>query len=295
MLTSVQPEARLGELVRYEQTVTLTGERPMAAVELTPVDAGVLQITLRRPEALNALNYPMVLDFLAVLDEVESCHDLRAVILTGAGRAFCAGFDLRGYGDGDRVAEQGQIRGLLSRQEQIARIPVRLHELPAPVIAAVNGAAAGAGLSLAAACDIRIAAEGAIFSAAFLRAGFTGCDLGSSWLLPRIVGAGRAHELILTARRFDAAEALEIGLLSRVVPADSLLESVLATAAAIKQNPPLSVALTKKGMWVAMETPSLAATVEFENRQQVLSALTEDQPEAALSFLEKRPPRYANR
>jgi enoyl-CoA hydratase/carnithine racemase len=267
----------------------------MAAVELTSVDAGVLQITLRRPEALNALNYPMVLDFLAVLDEVESCAGLRAVVLTGAGRAFCAGFDLRGYGDDERVTEQGQIRGLLTRQGQIAGIPVRLHQLPVPVIAAVNGAAAGAGLSLAAACDIRLAAEGAVFSAAFLRAGFTGCDLGSSWLLPRIVGAGRAHELILTARRFDAAEALAIGLLSRVVAAESLLESALATAAAIKQHPPLSVALTKKGMWVALETPSLAATVEFENRQQVLSALTEDQPEAALSFLQKRAPRYANR
>ena len=108
-------------------------------------------------------------------------------------------------------------------------------------------------------------------------------------------GTGRAHELILTARRFDAVEALEIGLLSRVVPAESLLESALAITTAIRQNPPLSVALTKKGMWVALETPSLAATVEFENRQQVLSALTEDQPEAARSFLDKRPPRYANR
>ena len=267
----------------------------MAAVELTSVDTGVLQITLRRPESLNALNYPMVLDFLAALDEVESCADLRAVILTGAGRAFCAGFDLRGYGDDERVAAQGQIRGLLTRQTEIAGIPVRLHQLPVPVIAAVNGAAAGAGLSLAAACDVRVAAEGAVFSAAFLRAGFTGCDLGSSWLLPRIVGTGRAHELILTARRFDAAEALKIGLVTSVVPAESLLEAVLAIAAQIRQHPPLSVSLTKKGMWVAMETPSLAASVEFENRQQVLSALTEDQPEAASSFLEKRAPRYANR
>ena len=267
----------------------------MAAVELTSADTGVLQITLQRPEALNALNYPMVLDFLAVLAEVESAPGLRAVILTGAGRAFCAGFDLRGYGDDDRLTERGQIRGLLSRQEEIAGIPVRLHQLQVPVIAAVNGAAAGAGLSLAAACDIRLAAEGAVFSAAFLRAGFTGCDLGSSWLLPRIVGTGRAHELILTARRFDAAEALAIGLLSSVVPAESVIKSALAIADAIKQHPPLSVALTKKGMWVATETPSLAASVEFENRQQVLSALTEDQPEAALSFLEKRAPRYVNR
>jgi enoyl-CoA hydratase len=269
----------------------------VATVELTSADTGVLQITLRRPEALNAMNYEMVLDFLAVLDEVESRarQDCRAVILTGEGRAFCAGFDLRGYGDDERVAGQGDIRGLLTRQAEIASIPLRLHELPVPVIAAVNGAAAGAGLSLAVACDIRVAADGAIFCAAFLRAGFTACDLGSSWLLPRIVGTGRAHELMLTARRFDAAEALRIGLVTNVVSPGSLLETALATAAQIRLNPPLSVELSKRGMWVALETPSLAASIELENRQQVLTALTEDQKEASLSFLEKRPPRYAHR
>jgi enoyl-CoA hydratase len=267
----------------------------MAAVELTCVDTGVLQITLRRPESLNALDYAMVRDFLAVLGEVEATADCRAVILTGEGRAFCAGFDLRGYGDDERVAAQGGIRGLLTRQAEIADIPLRLHQLPVPVIAAVNGAAAGAGLSLAVASDVRIAAQGAIFCAAFLRAGFTACDLGSSWLLPRIVGTGRAHELMLTARRFDADEALRIGLVTDVVPPESLREAARAIAARILLNPPLSVTLTKQGMWAALETASLATSVEFENRQQVLSALTEDQPEAALSFLEKRPPRYANR
>ena len=269
----------------------------MATVELTSADTGVLQVTLRRPEALNALNYRMVLDFLAVLDEIESRsrEDCRAVILTGAGRAFCAGFDLRGYGDDERVAGQGGIRGLMTRQEEIAAIPLRLHQLPVPVIAAINGAAAGAGLSLAVACDIRIASEGAVFSAAFLRAGFTACDLGSSWLLPRIVGTGRAHELMLTARRFDAAEALRIGLVTDMVAPSALLAAALATAAQIRQNPPWSVRLSKQGMWTAAETPSLAASVELENRQQVLAALTEDQSEAALSFLEKRAPVYLNR
>ena len=269
----------------------------MPTVELTSVDTGVLQVTLRRPEALNAMNYEMVRDFLVVLDELEarSREDCRAVILTGQGRAFCAGFDLRGYGDDERVAEQGAIRGLLTRQAEIATIPLRLHELPVPVIAAVNGAAAGAGLSLAVACDIRVAAEEAVFCAAFLRAGFTACDLGSSWLLPRIVGTGRAHELMLTARRFDAAEALRIGLVTDVVAPESLLEAALATAAQIRLNPPWSVRLSKKGMWTALETPSLAASIELENRQQVLTALTEDQPEAALSFLEKRAPKYLNR
>ena len=269
----------------------------MAAVELTSADEGVLQVTLRRPEALNALNYAMVLDFLAVLDEVEAeaRDDCRAVILTGTDRAFCAGFDLRGYGDDERVGQQGQIRGLLTRQTEIAAIPLRLHELPVPVIAAVNGACAGAGLSLAVACDIRVAAQGAVFCAAFLRAGFTACDLGSSWLLPRIVGTGRAHELMLTARRFDAAEALRIGLVTAAVEPEKLLDTALATAAQIRQTPPLSVRLSKQGLWTALETPSLAASIELENRQQVLAALTEDQPEAALSFLEKRAPKYANR
>jgi enoyl-CoA hydratase len=267
----------------------------MAAIELTCPDSGVLQITLRRPEALNALNYQMVLDFLAVLGEVEARDDCRAVILTGAGRAFCAGFDLRGYGDDDRVAAQGQTRGFLTRQAEIAQIPLRLHQLPVPVIAAVNGAAVGAGLSLVTACDIRLAAKGAVFSAAYLRAGFTGCDLGSSWLLPRIVGTGRAHELLLTARRFDAAEALRIGLTTELTDPEVLLEAALAIAARIRLNPPLSVSLTKQGMWTALETPSLAASMELENRQQVLSALTEDQTEAALSLLEKRDPQYVNR
>src|SRR5260221_11568558 len=151
----------------------------VATVELTSADTGVLQITLRRPESLNAMNFEMVLDFLAVLDEVEhrAGKDCRAVILTGEGRAFCAGFDLRGYGDDERVAGQGDIRGLLTRQAEIASIPLRLHELPVPVIAAVNGAAAGAGLSLAVACDIRVTADRAIFCAAVLRPRFTACDL----------------------------------------------------------------------------------------------------------------------
>ncbi len=267
----------------------------MTTVELSCLDEGVLRIALARPEALNALNYEMVLDFLAVLTEVEQDTDARAVILTGVGRAFCAGFDLRGYGDADRLARQGTARGLLTRQAEIASLVTRLHGLKTPVIAAVNGPCAGAGLSFAAACDIRIAADGVVFSAAFLRAGFTACDLGSSWLLPRIVGTGRAHELMLTARRFDADEALRIGLVTDVVPSDHLIERALSVANQIKQNPPLSTLMTKEGMWVAVETPSLAATIEFENRQQVLSAMTEDREEAGSSFLEKRAPQYANR
>jgi enoyl-CoA hydratase/carnithine racemase len=267
----------------------------MAGVELSSIDDGVLQLRFSRPESLNALNYEIVLDLLAVLAEVESEQHARAVVLTGAGRAFCAGFDLLGYGDEARIAEQGLTRGLLTRQSEIASTVTRLHGLKIPVIAAINGPCAGAGLSYAAACDIRIAAEGTVFSAAFLRAGFTACDLGSSWLLPRILGTGRAHELMLTARRFDAEEALRIGLVTDVVAGTALIDRALEIANQIKQHPPLSTLMTKEGMWLAMETPSLAATIELENRQQVLSAMTEDREEAGRSFLDKRAPRYANR
>ncbi len=267
----------------------------MTGVELSSPGEGVLQITFARPASLNALNLEAVQDLLAVLDEVDRRVDTRAVILTGAGRAFCAGFDLTGYGDDERLSEQGLTRGLISRQSQITDSLVRLHELPVPVVAAINGPCAGAGLSYTLACDIRIAAAGAVFSAAFLRAGFTACDLGASWLLPRIVGVGRAHELMLTARRFDAPEALRIGLVTDVVPADQLIERALGIAGQIKQHPPLSTLLSKQGMAVGLQMPSLRASIEFENRQQVLSAMTEDQQEAARSFLEKRPPQYANR
>jgi enoyl-CoA hydratase/carnithine racemase len=256
---------------------------------------GIVVATLNRPERLNAMTNTMFHELEQLALRLDQDDEVRVLIITGAGRAFCAGFDLAGYGDDERLAHQGTTRGLLTRQSEIATTIARLHGLKIPVIAAINGPCAGAGLSYAAACDIRIAAEGIVFSAAFLRAGFTACDLGSSWLLPRIVGTGRAHELMLTARRFDAEEALRIGLVTDVVPGDRLIATALSIADRIKQNPPLSTLMTKEGMWLAMETPSLAATIEFENRQQVLSAMTDDRDEAGLSFLEKRAPQYANR
>ena len=148
----------------------------------------------------------------------------------------------------------------------------RLHALKVPVIAAINGPCAGAGISYAAACDIRVAAAGTVFSTAFLRAGVSACDLGVSWLLPRIVGVGRATELLYTARRFQAEEALSYGLVTDVVPADQLITTVLTIAGQIKRNPPLQTALTKAGIGVALQSGSLRDVIEFENRQQVLTA-----------------------
>ncbi|QRP42846.1 enoyl-CoA hydratase/isomerase family protein [Amycolatopsis sp. FDAARGOS 1241] len=267
----------------------------MSAVELTTIDEGVLQITFNRPAALNALTWELADELLAVLDRVEHDGEARVAVLTGAGRAFCAGFDLNGYGDETRLEELGVTRGLLARQTEISTTVTRLHDLKIPVIAAINGPCAGGGMSYAAACDIRIAVEGTVFSAAFLRAGVSACDLGVSWLLPRIVGAGRAQELLYTARRFDADEALSMGFVTDVVPADRLTAQALAIADRIKQNPPLQTELTKAGLSVALQTASLHDVVEFENRQQVLTAMTDDYREAIDSYLGKRTPRYTGR
>jgi enoyl-CoA hydratase/carnithine racemase len=267
----------------------------VSLVELSrPID-GVVQVTLNRPDQLNSLTTELVNEFSDVLRGIARDEDVRVVVLTGAGRAFSAGLDLNGYGDDEREHRQGLIRGTLSRQREIAGIAEQLHRLPQPIIAAVNGPAAGAGLAFVCASDIRIAAEGAIFAVSFIRAGFSACDIGTSWLLPRIVGAGRAHELMLTGRRFDAAEAREIGLVTDVVAPDQLLATALAKAEQIMLNAPFGVELTKQGMWVSLETPAFLAAVELENRQQILTALTEDSKESSAAFLQKRPPNYRNR
>lgn len=267
----------------------------MGTVLSETVADGVVQLTLNRPDALNTFNQELVSELHAALEGVERDETCRVVVLTGAGRAFCGGLDLNGYRDEELVAAQGSLRRMLSRQVEIAELARRLHHLRQPVIAAVNGPAAGGGLALVLASDIRIACTGAIFAVSFIRAGYSGCDIGTSWLLPRIVGAGRAHELMLTGRRFDADEALRLGLLTDVLAAEALLPAALAKAAEIRLNSPLAVELTKQGMWIALETPSFDGSIEFENRQQVVTAFSEDQCEATRALLGKRVPRFRHR
>ncbi|MFI0961291.1 enoyl-CoA hydratase/isomerase family protein [Streptomyces sp. NPDC021080] len=264
----------------------------MSFIELSRPAPGITQVTLNRPEALNTFNHPLVTELTEVLDTISADRECRVLVLTGAGRAFSAGLDLNGYGDQEITQQEGVVVRQLNRQREIAGLAQRLHELPQPVIAAVNGPAAGGGLALVCASDIRIAAPSAVFAVSFIRAGFSACDIGVSWLLPRIVGAGRAHELMLTGRRFDAVEAALIGLVTDVVEPENLLDAALAKAQEIMLNPPLSVELTKQGMWIALETPAFDTSVEFENRQQIFTSFTTDRAEAAAAFLEKRPPVY---
>jgi enoyl-CoA hydratase len=247
-------------------------------------------VTLNRPERLNAFDDAQVDDLLGALDELAGDRGCRVVVLTGAGRGFSAGADISPSNRNDPRTAQSAW----SLQKRFSALTLRLHSLPQPVIAAVNGPAAGGGLALVLAADIRIAAASARFNVAFIRVGFSGCDMGTGWLLPRIVGAGRAHELLLTGRIVDAEEAARIGLVLEVVPDGTVVDRALEEAALITRNTPFGVAMTKEVMWADLEIPSLSAAIDLENRTQVLSSLTQDAYEAMAAFVEKRPPVYRN-
>jgi len=255
--------------------------------------AGVRLLTLNRPDRLNAMTAALVEELHQALDAAAKDRACRAVILTGAGRGFCAGLDLTGYGTPPGGEDLGRVQTGMATQKHIAALIPRLRSLPQPVIAAVNGAASGGGLALALGSDIRIAATSAKFNVAFVRIGLSGCDIGVSWLLPRLIGASRAWELMLTGRIIDAARAGELGLVSTVVDDDALLDTALGIAAEIAANSPWGVAQTKEVMWSQLEIGSLQAGIDLENRTQLLASHTPDMQEAIAAFMEKRPPDFS--
>jgi enoyl-CoA hydratase len=256
--------------------------------------SGVTRITLDRPDKLNAMTAELVGALHHALDEIAADSTCRVVILTGRGRGFCAGLDLGGYGVAPNTDGLGKTQTGFAVQKQIASLIPHLRSLPQPVIAAVNGPAAGGGFALVLGSDIRIASSSAKFNAAFIRIGLSACDIGTSWLLPRLVGAARAHELMLTGRIFDAAEAERIGLVVEVVPPEALIDAALVKADQIMANTPFGVALTKEGMWSALEIPGMQAAIDLENRQQIMASATADHIEAMRAFLERRAPDYRN-
>lgn len=266
----------------------------MAVIERSSPVAGVAQLTLNRPEKLNAMSAELVQSLHEHLDAIAVDPDVRVVILTGAGRGFCAGLDLGGYGDTPHTAHLGRTQSGFATQKHIATLIPHLRSLPQPVIAAVNGPAAGGGFALVLGSDIRLAARSAKFNAAFIRIGLSACDIGTSWLLPRLIGAARAQELMLTGRVFDAEEAYRLGLVVDLVDDHALADAALAKAQQIMLNAPFGVALTKEGMWSALEIPGMQAAIDLENRQQIMASATSDHREAMQAFLERRPPNYTN-
>ncbi len=258
----------------------------MAPTILVEVDeaSGVATVTLNRPDALNALTVPMKVELLAAFRGLEVDQRARAVILTGAGRAFCAGQDLR-----ERLEPDAAPLGVEVR-ERYNPIILAMRALPKPIVGAINGVAAGAGASLAMACDIRIASEAASFALAFGRVGLVP-DSGATWFLPRLVGATRAAELALLGDAVSAEDSVRLGLVGRVVPADQLATEARSVAARLAAGAPRAIALTKRALDASWER-DLETALEDEAHLQDMAGRTRDHTEGLAAFLEKRPPRF---
>ncbi len=266
-------------------------EYGLATIRTERTGPGVLLATLDRPERLNALDSQMWDDLVELVDRVEQDRETRVLTITGNGRGFCAGADLEFISEVPGMTAQQFMR----QQERGGRAIAKLRHLSTPVIAAVNGPATGGGLAIALAADLRIAVPAARFNVAFVRLGLSGCDVGVSWLLSRVVGMGYASELMLTGRLIDADEALRIGLVHRVVEHDQLAAAVQELAAEVAANSPFGLRLTKQALQINVDAPSLEAAIELENRNQVLASRTEDMAEAIEAFLAKRTPAFHDR
>jgi 2-(1,2-epoxy-1,2-dihydrophenyl)acetyl-CoA isomerase len=266
----------------------------MSSTVLYEKDGRVATVTLNRPERMNTMGGDLTGRLLEALGRACDDADVWAVVLTGAGRAFCAGGDLGAmkerHGDADAPGPQGRVDQL----RRMMRSSQLLRDMPKVTIAAINGACAGAGLSLACACDLRYAASGAKFNVAFRDAGLSG-DFGGTWTLPRIVGAAKARELYLLSPRFDAAEAERIGLVSKTLPSvEELMEHVRSIADQVVSAAPIALRSMKANLNDAMRL-GFAELLDREAERHIAATRTEDHLEAASAFLEKRKPEFKNR
>jgi enoyl-CoA hydratase len=244
----------------------------MPSLELNYPRPDIAVVTLNRPEKLNALSRELVETLHATIDDIAANDECRVVVLTGAGRGFCSGLDLT---DPDSASAGGGLefpRSGMRWQERIANLTAKVHRLRQPVISAVNGPAYGGGLGIALACDIRIASESARFCTQFIKLGLGGCDIGVSYTLPRIVGAGPAFDMILTARVVEAEEALRIGLVTRLSDGASLVDDALAVAETLCGYGEFGLESTKQVLWANLDASSLEAALHVENRSQILAS-----------------------
>lgn len=264
----------------------------MALVQVETVDEAVRIVRLDRPERLNALSIELAIELDEVLAGIAEDNLARVVVLTGNGRGFCSGLDLKDYGvvpNSDHLS----VHRLASRSMGVySQLTRRLRAIPQPVIAAVNGVAYGGGMCLAAAADLRIAGDAAAFNATGIVNGLTSAEMGIGWILPRLIGAANSNDLLLTGRRIDAAEALRVGLVSRVVADDALLDEALTMAATMARYSHHGLEATKQSLWVEQEISSLHAAIEFEDRNQLMAGFTDNLPEAIRAFDQGRTPQY---
>jgi 2-(1,2-epoxy-1,2-dihydrophenyl)acetyl-CoA isomerase len=251
----------------------------------------IATFTLNRPDRLNALGGTLRDDLLDALGKAGADDNVRVIVITGAGRGFCSGGDVKAMSEREQRGEGGDIREKFLPIRD--RIVLALRECPKPIIAAVNGAAAGAGMSLAMACDMRLASSNAKFSQAFVKRGLHP-DWGGSWFLPRIVGTAKACELIFTGDAIDAQQALDLGILNAVSAPDALMDEAYKLARKIADGPPIAIQLAKRAIY-HNEDVDLKAGLEFESFAQNITKETEDYREGVKAFVEKRAPKFGGK
>ena len=255
-------------------------------------------LTFNRPESLNAMNGALVRELRDFFWRLSDDRDTRVIVMRGAGRAFCAGLDLKEQATSDGNPDRpgtGSIGGGLRYQREISEIVMLMRRAPQPIIAAVHGAACGGGFAMALAADVRIAGQSARMNAAFIRLGLSACDVGVSYFLPRLVGASVAAELLLTGNFIDAARAERTGLVSRVVADGELEAAAREMAGEMLRNTPLGLRLTKECLKLSLDAGSLEQVIAIEDRNQILCAQSNDFREGVAAFLEKRPAAFIDR
>jgi enoyl-CoA hydratase/carnithine racemase len=251
-------------------------------------------LILNRPERLNAIDHSMLTALRSFFDARMRDFATRIIVVTGAGRGFCAGLDLKASGnEGAWQPGVGPVQDLLTFQEDIAELTVKMRNCPQPIIAAVNGPATGGGLSIAIASDMRIGTENARFACSYLNLGLGGADVGSSYFLPKIMGSAHAADMLYSGRIVDAGEAREMGLLTKIVAHEELVPTAMTIAEGIvRKASPLGLRLTKQALNETVTGISLDNALKLENRNQALASQTEDAREARSAWFEKRDPQW---
>jgi len=257
-------------------------------------DGAVAWLTLNRPHNLNALSAQMVAELEDFLHRLPKQTDTRVVVMKGAGRAFCAGLDLKEQNRGG-TGLGTTITDTVESQRRMSDLVVAIRRAPQPFIAAIRGPAAGGGFALALACDCRIAGESTRMNAAFIRIGLTACDMGVSYMLPRAVGSSVAYELLLTGRFINGQRALATGLVAELVPDSEVDAAAAKLAHDMIETSPLGLRMTKECLSANIDASSLEAAVAMEDRNQVLCVRAGYIDEGARAFVEKRKPKYAAR